>query len=445
MRRDAMSELLRWKEDRSRKPLIVYGARQVGKTWLLQEFGRVHYEKVAYVLMVENQRMHRLFSGTNDAKALISGLEAEVGFSISPSNTLVILDEIGEVPKALSALKHFCEQTPEYHIAVAGSLLGIAQHEGSSFPVGKVNSLTMYPMTFSEFVSAVKSDQLAAILKRCNQALSSSFHDSFNELLKQYLLVGGMPEVVQGFAEHGDYHEARTVQKQIIADYERDFSKHAPLQVVPRIRMIWNSMPSQLARENKKFAYSVIRRGARAKDFELAIQWLVDAGVILKAQRVNNVHAPLKHYEDPSAFKLFLLDVGLLGALSNLEPRLVLEEDELLVEFKGAYTEQYVAEQFVAAQLPFYYYSSDDAKTEVDFVTEVTGRPIPIEVKSAANLHSKSLTFFVNKHNIERAIKFSLLEEKRNEIILNEPLYLAEYTSQLASRGDGEFIVGDSI
>ena len=434
MQRDVMSELLRWKADKSRKPLIVFGARQVGKTWLLEEFGRAHYREVAYVLMTENLRMQRLFSGTNDAKALISGLEAEVGFSISPSETLLILDEIQEVPKALSALKFFCEQTPEYHIAVAGSLLGIAQHEGSSFPVGKVNSLTMYPMTFSEFVRAVKSDQLAAILEQYDQAPGTSFHESFNELLRQYLLIGGMPEVVQAFADNADYHEARAIQKQIIADYERDFSKHAPLQMVPRIRMVWNSLPSQLARENKKFAYSVIRRGARAKDFELAIQWLVDAGVILKVKKVNNVHVPLKHYEDPSAFKLFLLDVGLLGALSNLESRLVLEEDKLLVEFKGAYTEQYVAEQLVAAELPLYYFSSDDAKTEVDFVTEMEGRPIPIEVKSAANLHSKSLTHFVNKHDIERAIKFSLLEEKRNEIILNEPLYLAEQTSQLACK-----------
>lgn len=427
MYRNAMSELVDWKAGKSRKPLMVTGARQVGKTWLLKEFGRLHFNSVAYVLMVDNQRMQRLFTNTSDARTLISGLEAEVGFSISPTETLIVLDEVQEVPGAISALKHFCEQVPEYHIVVAGSMLGVALHTGISFPVGKVDSLTIYPMTFSEFVRAVKNDQYATILEDNNQALGSSFHDSFNELLKQYLLVGGMPEVVCNYADSRDYHEARSVQKQIVADYERDFSKYAPVQLVPRIRMVWNSLPSQLARENKKFIYGAIKHGARAKDFELAIQWLIDAGIILRVQRVGKVGAPLKHYEDPSAFKLFLVDVGLLGALSNLEPRIVLEDDKLFVEFKGAYTEQYVAEQLVAAKLPLYYFSSDDAKTEVDFVTEIKGRLIPIEVKSATNLHSKSLTYFVNKHGIEQAVKFSLLEGKQNQIIWNVPLYLAEH------------------
>lgn len=429
--RKALSELVRWKESGKRKPLIVNGARQVGKTWLLKEFGRLNYQKVAYVLMTDNPRMQRLFTTTSDAKALISGLEAEVGFSISAADTLIILDEVQEIPKAISALKYLYEQTPEYHIACAGSLLGVALHPGVSFPVGKVNSLTIYPMTFSEFVRAVKSDQFATILEGHDQALRGSFHDSFNELLRQYLYLGGMPEVVESFIENGDYHEARSIQRQILADYERDFSKHAPVNIVPRLRMVWNSLPAQLSRENKKFVYGVIKQGARAKDFELAIQWLVDAGIVLRVHRVNKAGAPLKHYEDLSAFKLFSLDVGLLGALSNLEANLVLEGDKLLTEFKGAYTEQYVAEQFAAAGLPMYYFSSDDAKTEVDFMIEVGGRPIPVEVKSAANLHSKSLTYFVNKQGIERAVKFSLLEEKRNEIIFNEPLYRAEYVAQL--------------
>ena len=431
MLRKALSELVRWKESGKRKPLIVNGARQVGKTWLLKEFGRLNYQKVAYVLMTDNPRMQRLFTTTSDAKALISGLEAEVGFSISAADTLIILDEVQEIPKAISALKYLYEQTPEYHIACAGSLLGVALHPGVSFPVGKVNSLTIYPMTFSEFVRAVKSDQFATILEGHDQALRGSFHDSFNELLRQYLYLGGMPGVVESFIENGDYHEARSIQRQILADYERDFSKHAPVNIVPRLRMVWNSLPAQLSRENKKFVYGVIKQGARAKDFELAIQWLVDAGIVLRVHRVNKAGAPLKHYEDLSAFKLFSLDVGLLGALSNLEANLVLEGDKLLTEFKGAYTEQYVAEQFAAAGLPMYYFSSDDAKTEVDFMIEVGGRPIPVEVKSAANLHSKSLTYFVNKQGIERAVKFSLLEEKRNEIIFNEPLYRAEYVAQL--------------
>lgn len=436
MYRDALSELIKWKARKDRKPLIVNGARQVGKTWLLGEFGRCHYDKTAYVLMSDNQRMQNLFTSTSDAGTLISGIEAEVGFSINPENTLIVLDEIQEVPKAISALKYFCEQAPEYHVAVAGSMLGIALHEGVSYPVGKVNSLTIYPMTFSEFVRAVKSDQFASVLEGHNLALSDSFHDSFNELLRHYLFIGGMPEVVKRFVDTSDFHETRLVQKQILADYDRDFSKHAPLQVVPRIRMVWNSLPSQLSRENKKFVYGVLKHGARAKEFEIAIQWLVDAGIALRIHRVNKVGAPLKHYEDLSAFKLFVLDVGLLGALSNLEPRLVLEENKLLTEFKGAYTEQYVAEQLVAAQLPVYYFSSDDAKIEVDFVTEVDGQAIPIEVKSATNLHSKSLTHFVNKRALKRALKFSLLAEKRNEIIINEPLYLAQYTAYLARESD---------
>ena len=431
MYRKAMSQLLEWKAAKDRKPLILTGARQVGKTWLLEEFGRLHYEKVAYVLMAENPRMQKLFENVSDARALISGLEAELGFSIAPENTLIILDEAQEIPKTITSLKYFCEQAPEYHIAVAGSMLGVALHAGISYPVGKVNSLTLYPMTFSEFVRAVKSEQLAEMLQAPNQApnyaLRSSFHDSFNELLKQYLFIGGMPEVVNSFANMGDYHAARAIQKQILADYERDFSKHAPVNVVPRIRMVWNSLPSQLARENKKFVYGAMRPGARAKDFELAIQWLLDAGIVIKAQRLRKVAAPLKHYEDPSAFKLFLVDVGLLGALSNLESRLLLEGDRFFTEFKGANTEQFVAEQLIAAGLSLYYHTSDDAKTELDFVVEVDGRPIPVEVKSAGNLHSKSLSHFVNKHSIERAIKLSLLEEKRNELILNVPLYLAEY------------------
>ena len=431
MQRDAMAGLIEWKTSTNRKPLVLNGARQVGKTWLLEEFGRLHYKKVAYVLMSENHRMKRLFEGTNDAKVLITGLEAEVGFSIQPGGTLIVLDEIQEVPKALSALKFFCEQAPDYHIVVAGSMLGVALHKGVSFPVGKVDSLTMYPMTFSEFTLAIKSEHFAELLEARSQELEDSFHSSFVDLLRQYLLLGGMPEVVNSFAEDGDYHKARSIQKQILLDFERDFSKHAPVNVVPRIRMVWNSMPSQLARENKKFLYGLIRKGGRAKDFELAIQWLVDAGLLLRIQRVNKVGVPLKHYEDLSAFKLFLLDVGLLGALSNLDPLLVLEEDKLLTEFKGAYTEQYVAEQLATTNLPLSYYSSDDSKVELDFVTEIGGTPIPIEVKSATSLHSKSLSHFVNKYDVKSAIKFSLQKRSRSGAIANEPLYLSEFIEQL--------------
>jgi predicted AAA+ superfamily ATPase len=431
MYRTAIKSLEAWQRGKNRKPLVVYGARQVGKTWLMQEFGRLNYAKVAYIMMAENSRMAELFDGNSDAANIIRGLEAEAGFSFDPKNTLIILDEVQEVPKAVSALKFISEQVPKYHIVVAGSLLGVAHHAGASFPVGKVNSLTLRPMTFSEFARAIKSDEYAKILEKRDPKLLNSFHDELNNLLKQYLIVGGMPEAVKTFVESGDYFEARTVQEQIIRDYEYDFSKHAPANVVPRIRMVWGSIPSQLARENKKFIYGALKTGARAKDFELAIQWLTDSGLLQRVFRVNAAKPPLKHYEDLSAFKLFMVDVGLLGALSNLEPRTVLEKTDIFTEYKGAMTEQFVAQQLTATLKNLYYFSSDDAKSEVDFMVEIGGLPVPVEVKSAENLSSKSLTYFVGKNLIERAIKFSLRPEKRNPIIYNEPLYLAEFAPML--------------
>jgi predicted AAA+ superfamily ATPase len=431
MHRDAIAKLDLWKTSPNRKPLIIYGARQVGKTWLAQEFGRLRYDKVAYVLMADNPRMQGLFGGSNNASSLISALEAEVGFGISPDNTLIVLDEIQEIPIALSALKYFFEQTPEYHIIVAGSMLGIATHASASFPVGKVDSLTLHPLKFSEFLRAVKSEQLALLLENRDPSLLAAFHDSLIELLRQYFFIGGMPEAVRIFAEEGNYLKARAIQNQILDDYDRDFSKHAPLSVIPRIRMVWNSIPSQLARENKKFIYGTLKKGARAKEFELAIQWLVDAGLVSQIKRINKPGAPLKYYEDLSAFKLFMVDVGLLGALSRIEPRLVLEANDIITEFKGALTEQFVAQQLLAAGLPLYYYSSDDSKTAVDLVFEAAGQAIPLEVKSAGNLHSKSLTHFVNKHDIKRAIKLSTRTEKHSGPIHNEPLYLAEYSGNL--------------
>ena len=426
MQRDAMARLVEWKNSRKRKPLIVYGARQVGKTWLVQEFGSLHFSKTAYVVMTENTRMAALFASTTDAKTLISGLEAEVGFSIDASDTLIFLDEIQEVPKALAALKYLYEQAPQYHIACAGSLLGVAIHAGVSFPVGKVNSLTIGPMSFAEFLRADKGDAMADLLSSRDPVLLQSFHLSLNEYLKQYLIIGGMPEVVQSFVDEHDYIQSRRIQRQILDDYDRDFGKHAPLNVVPRIRMVWNSIPSQLARENKKFIYGTIKKGARAREFELAIQWLADAGLVSRVQRVNKVAVPLKHYEDPGAFKLFLVDVGLHGAMANVEPRIILEDDKLLTEFKGAFTEQYVAQQLLSRQPVIYFYSSDDAKVELDFVVEACGAAVPIEVKSATGLQSKSLTHFINKHSIQRAVKFSLRPEHQGDVIFNEPLYLAE-------------------
>jgi predicted AAA+ superfamily ATPase len=424
MYRKIIKDLKLWKSKRNRKPLILYGARQVGKTWIIKEFGNAEYAQVAYVMMADNPRMRNLFEDNSQATGIISGLEAEVGFSIKSDDTLIVLDEIQEIPEALSALKHLYEQTPDYHIIAAGSLLGVTINSNISFPVGKVNSLYMYPLDFEEFVLAVKSKKYSELL-HANSSARAPFHNELIGLLRSYLVVGGMPEVVQGFTDNGSYIEARNVQKQIIADFEHDFGKHAPTNMIPRIQMVFNSMPSQLAKENKKFIYGTLRAGARAKDYELAIQWLLGAGILQKIPRVNALNYPLKHYEDVSAFKLFMVDVGLLGAMSDVEPRIILEKDNIFVEYKGAMTEQFVTQQLVAAQHKPYYYSSEDAKRELDLVIEKNGVVIPIEVKSAQNLASKSLKFMADTYGFTKAVKFSTLPEKTNEVIRNLPLYLA--------------------
>jgi predicted AAA+ superfamily ATPase len=424
MYRKAIKDLQKWKNDSYKKPLMLHGARQVGKTWLLKEFGKTEYKQVAYIMMADNSHMTNLFQDNADAKNIISGLEAEAGFSFSANETLIILDEVQEVPKAISALKYFCEQTPQYHIIAAGSLLGLTINKEISFPVGKVNSLYMYPLDFEEFLMAVKSDKYAEMLSSKNSSNREAFHNELNELLKQYLIIGGMPEVVEGFVLNKNYFKARKIQKQIISDYEHDFGKHTDANIVPRIRMVFDSIPSQLAKENKKFLYGTLKSGARAKDFELAIQWLVDAGILYKIPRVNSLKYPLKHYEDLSAFKMFFVDIGLLCAMSNVDPKIILEKNNIFIEYKGALTEQYIAGQLIAAKNKPYYFSSDDAKTEVDFLIEQDGIVIPIEVKSAQNLASKSLKFTIAKHNITKAIKLSVLPEKQNQTIFNCPLYL---------------------
>ena len=423
MYRKAIEDLKAWKNKAKRKPLMVYGARQVGKTWLIKQFGESEYANVAYIMMADNPRMKNLFDGLSDAKKIIGGLEAEAGFGFNADDTLIILDEIQEVPLAISAMKYLFEQTPEYHIVCAGSLLGVTLNEGISFPVGKVNSLYMYPMDFEEFVLAVKSEKYAELL-HAESKVREPFHDELNDILRNYFVIGGMPEAVECFATGGNYFDVREIQKQILSDYEHDFGKHAPANIVPRIQMVFSSIPSQLAKENKKFIYGVMKKGARAKEYELAIQWLVDAGILCKVSRVNVPRYPLKHYEDVSAFKLFFVDVGLLSAMSDVEPRVVLEKNNIFVEYKGAMTEQYVACQLIAAKHTLYYYSSDDAKSEVDFIIGENGTVLPIEVKSAENLSSKSLSFLLAKYNLENAVKYSLLPERKSGAIRNVPLYL---------------------
>lgn len=345
MYRSAMEQLNKWKQKTNKKPLIIRGARQVGKTWLMKEFGKTAYEKTVYINFDNNPQMKELFSLDMRIDRIIMGIELYVGHKISPHNTLLIFDEVQEVPKALSSLKYFNETAPEYQIVCAGSLLGIALHQGTSFPVGKVEFMDLYPLSFTEFMRAMGKEQFVDLLDKGDFEMATMFRQDYVDLLKYYYYVGGMPEVVQSFVDNRDFNEAREIQERILAAYEQDFSKHAPNEVVPRIRMLWNSIPAQLTKENKKFIYGIIKEGARAKDYETALMWLTDCGLVHKVYRVTAPSIPLKAYEDLKAFKLFLADVGLLGCMVRLNQSVLLNGNELFKEFKGALTEQYVLQQ----------------------------------------------------------------------------------------------------
>ena len=427
MERTAMQKLYRWKASKRRKPLIIEGARQVGKTWLMKEFGRRAYRDTVYLNFDSNSQMAELFASDLDPKRLILGVELYTGKKIDPEHTLLIFDEVQEVPRALSSLKYFQEEAPQYHIICAGSLLGIALHEGTSFPVGKVDFLSLYPLSFQEFLSATAGERFADLLDRKDYAMVTAFKQTYLDALKQYYFVGGMPEAVQSFADERDFQAVREIQTRILAAYEQDFSKHAPLEIVPKIRMVWNSIPSQLAKENKKFIYGLVREGARAKDYEAAILWLCDCGLVHKVSRVNAPGVPLKAYEDLKAFKLFLLDVGLLGCMTGLRARTLVEGSDLFVEFKGALTEQYVCQQLKTIEdLGVYYYTNDRGSCEVDFVVDTGEDIVPVEVKAEVNLKAKSLKTYHEKFAPARSIRTSMADYKQEEWLLNLPLYAIE-------------------
>ena len=381
MERSIYSSLKKWKESPTRKPLILQGARQVGKTYILKEFGAREYSEVVYINCDDNNDMQNLFVDY-DVDRIIRSLSAISGISIKPSTTLLILDEIQEVERGLASLKYFCEKAPEYHVAVAGSLLGITLHESTSFPVGKVDMLYMYPMDFEEFLLAMGKEQLVELLRNNSWAALTPLRGMLTELLRQYYFVGGMPEAVKTYVERGDIWEVRSIHSKIIDAYRNDMSKHVPKQQVQRINMVWNSIPSQLARDNKKFIYGALRKGARANDFGIAIQWLVDSGLVHKVHRISKPVVPLKFYEDMASFKLFLLDCGLLGALSETPPEQILIGDNVFEEYKGAFTENYVLQQLKSLPRTFvYYYSNDNSTLEIDFVVQHDAHIIPIEVK----------------------------------------------------------------
>ena len=427
MYRIAMEKLMNWKESKRRKPLIIEGARQVGKTWLMKEFGKSAYRDTVYINFDSNSRMSELFASDLDIDRLIMGLELYAGRKIASDSTLLIFDEVQEVPRALASLKYFYENAPQYHIVCAGSLLGIALHEGTSFPVGKVDFLKLYPLSFKEFLMATEKERFAELLDRRDFDMIASFKQTYIDALKQYYFVGGMPEVVQSFAENKDFNEARYIQKRILAAYEQDFSKHAPNEIVPKIRMLWNSIPSQLAKENKKFIYGLLREGARAKEYETAIMWLSDCGLVYKVSRVNAAGLPLKAYEDLKAFKLFLVDVGLLGCMTGLRQRTLLDGNDLFTEFKGALTEQYVCQQLKTIEdLGVYYYTNDRGSCEIDFVVDTGEQIIPVEVKAEVNLRAKSLKTYQEKFSPEVSVRTSMTDFKKEDWLVNLPLYAIE-------------------
>lgn len=423
MLRDALNDLIAWKNKTNRKPLIIRGARQVGKTWLMKNFGGKHYAKCAYVNFDNNSRMMELFNASMSIPKIIQALEIETGTKITAGDTLIIFDEVQEIPAALTSLKYFCENASEFHIVAAGSLLGVALHPGTSFPVGKVEFLDLYPLSFREFLHATNNSRLIDLLEKKEFDLISTFKNEYMHLLKNYYYIGGMPEVVSNFVTNNDFEQVREIQKTLLQAYQQDFSKHAPVEIVPRIRMIWNSIPAQLAKENKKFTYGAIKQGARAKDFELAIQWLMDCGLIYKVNRISKPNIPLNSYQDYSCFKIYIVDVGLLSALGNIDIKILLERNAIFEEFKGSLSEQYVLQQLVSRKIIPFYWSADKAESEVDFVFQYKDKVLPIEVKASENLQSKSLKVYHAKYSPLMALRTSMSNYRRENWLLNIPLY----------------------
>jgi len=424
MRRAKLAELIAWKNSTSRKPLIIKGARQVGKTWLMKEFGKTMYAQTVYINFEKNQHLKSLFTDDFDIKRVIVALQAESGLTIQAENTLLIFDEIQAAPAAITALKYFEEDAPEYHLVAAGSLLGVALHAHISFPVGKVVFMDLYPLTFLEFLDAIGESPLVEILHNTDWKLITAYKSKYIERLRQYYYVGGMPEAVLKFTENYSFKEVRYIHKQILMAYEQDFSKHAPVEIVPRIRMVWNSIPAQLAKENRKFIYGILKEGSRAKEYELALSWLIDCGQVHKVCRITKPGLPLKAYEDRSAFKLFLVDIGLLAAMGDIDAKTLLEGNHIFAEFKGALTEQYVLQQLASTnELVIYYWSAERSTAEIDFVVQYNGMVVPIEVKAEENLQAKSLKVYNEKFNPKISIRTSMADYRKQEWLTNLPLY----------------------
>jgi len=423
MERDALKELIHWKNKPDRKPLIIKGARQVGKTWLIREFGKREYDQTVYINFESSKRLRSLFAQNYDTGRILTALQLESGKQIRTENTLIVFDEIQEAEGAITALKYFCEDAPQYAVIAAGSLLGVSLHQNESFPVGKVEFLNLYPLSFTEFLSAMKQGALIQLIENHDWAMIKTFREKFIHYLRIYYYTGGMPEVVQSFIRDEDFKKVRIIQNQILLAYDLDFSKHAPYEIVPRIRMLWNSIPAQLSKENRKFVYGVIKSGARSKDYEIALNWLINSGLLHKINRVSKPGIPLKAYEDVNAFKLFMADVGLLGALSEIDEKSIFSGNTIYTEFKGALTEQYVLQQLNVLNLNAYYWSADRSEGEIDFLLQSGGEIIAVEVKAEENLRAKSLKAFHQKFINTKAARISMSDFRDDEWLVNIPLY----------------------
>ena len=426
MKRDIYAKLLEWQSRRDHKPLVVDGARQVGKTYILKEFGAREYKSVSYVNLDKDTVAKSIFEPDHDIRRIIRTLSAHTGIDIVPKDTLIIIDEIQESSAALGCLKYFKEDFPQYDVAVAGSLLGISIHQDQSFPVGMVELVRMFPMSLHEFLDATGNEKLTRLLLDCDWSAVNSLSQKYIDLLRQYYYVGGMPEAVAGYINGKGLNEVRKIHKDILAGYRKDFSKHAPKKEVPRIELVWDSLPSHLAKENKKFIYGAVRKGARAKDFEVAITWLKDAGLIYKVHRVSKIEYPLSFYEDFDVFKIFPLDVGLLGAMTDVPASQILVGDNIFKEFKGAFTECYVNEQLARIQIPTFYHSSNESECEIDFAVQTVRRVIPIEAKAQENVKAKSLRTYIDEHPNLKGLRFSMLNYIDQGWMENLPLYAVQ-------------------
>lgn len=434
MQRYALKHLISWKNKKNHKPLVIQGARQVGKTWLIQEFGKKYYEQVAYINFDVDVKSREIFDVDYDTERLIMDIGLATKTKINAGNTLIIFDEIQECPRALTSLKYFRENAPQYDIIVAGSLLGVACHEGTGFPVGKVSFMNLFPLSFEEFLLAMGEERFVELLNKKDFKTIKLFNNKYEKLLKQYCYVGGMPEIVQDFVENKDFESVRNLQKEILSAYEEDFTKHIPTNTVAKIRLLWKSIPAQLSKENKKFIYGAAKEGARARDFEAALSWLINSGLVYRVNKITKPDLPITAYEDFNSFKLFVLDVGLLGAMTDLQADTIIDGNRIFEEFKGAIAEQYVLQQFKTTKdLPVFYWSNETSRAEIDFVIQIKSDVVPVEVKAERNLQAKSLKVYMEKFKPNYAIRTSMADYKKTDNLIDLPLYTLENIKNLGT------------